>query len=407
MTPYHIKTLKLAKLAATVPLYPLLPSKRYASWLRREVEKAGCLYVKIGQWVSSRTDIFPEVITEEFSSLKNASEPMAEHHVTHAIAGLEFDAFDSEPVSTGSIAQVHRGVYNGQDVAVKIKRPGLLDQLVEDVSAVRWVLGFFKGANPKMHDDLVQSLDDLVDTVQRELDFPEESRHMDRFRAFFPESAVKIPRVVHATSNVIVMEFVDASDFTGKAEKLMEMFFVQFFELGWLHTDMHSGNIGQLADGTPVLFDFGSVMEIPDDIRLCIKSLMISYMNRNVSVMLDYMLEYGMLTGSPCAEERRMLELFLENVLGYVEVTDMNKFTEVMKTIPVYQTPTTTFRPEIFLIMRSFTLMEGLCKSLDPEFVILDAVSPLTETFARDPYVIRLKVEDDIRNFVHSLNPDP
>lgn len=397
-----MKTVKLARLAATVPLYSVMPSKKgYARWIRREVESAGCLYVKIGQWVSSRTDVFPMAITEEFASLRNSSDAMPAEAVAHAVSSLAFDSFDDVPVSTGSIAQVHRATFEGRDVAVKIQRPHLLRELVSDIGAIKWVLGFVKAANPKMHDDLVSSLDDLIETVRCELDFKAEAEHMTRFGDFFSKDDVVIPRVVKVTEDVIIMDYVESRPFSGHASKLMELFFRQFFELGWLHTDMHAGNLGQTFDGVPVLFDFGSVMEVPDDIRLCIKSLMVSYMNRNVSVMLDYMLEYGMLTGGdPGPEERVMLESFLENVLDYVEVTDMGKFTAVMKTIPVYDGPTTTFRPEVFLIMRTFTLMEGLCKSLDPDFVILDAVTPLTEYFARDPYVIRLKVEDDIRNFI-------
>jgi predicted unusual protein kinase regulating ubiquinone biosynthesis (AarF/ABC1/UbiB family) len=400
-----LKTLKLAKLAATVPLYPVMPSKKgYARWIRREVESAGCLYVKIGQWVSSRTDVFPMVITEEFASLRNSSDAMPTEAVTKAVSMLTFESFDKTPVSTGSIAQVHRATFQGREVAVKIQRPNLLRELVSDIGAIKWILGFVKATNPKMHDDLVSSLDDLIETVRRELDFKAEAEHMTRFGDFFGDEVV-IPRVIVVTENVIIMDYIESRPFSGRASTLMDLFFRQFFELGWLHTDMHAGNVAQLPDGkTVVLFDFGSVMYVPDDIRLCIKSLMVSYMNRNVSVMLDYMLEYGMLTGgNPGPEERAMLESFLENVLDYVEVTDIAKFTEVMKTIPVYDGPTTTFRSEVFLIMRTFTLMEGLCKSLDPDFVILDAVAPLTQYFSRDPYVIRLKVEDDLRNFIKGV----
>jgi predicted unusual protein kinase regulating ubiquinone biosynthesis (AarF/ABC1/UbiB family) len=320
---------------------------------------------------------------------------------------LEFDAFDPVPMSTGSIAQVHRGVYQGQEVAVKVQRPGLLRDLTADVDVVKFLLGFMKALNPKMYDDVSGSLDDLIETVRRELDFQAEAEHMRRFDGFFESSRVKIPKVVSVVPNVIIMEYIESRSFEGSADVLMELFFRQFFELGWLHTDMHSGNIGQTVDGVPVLFDFGSVMEVPLDIRMCIKALMVSYLNRNVSVMLDYMLEYDMLIGgTPGPEERVMLESFLENVLEYVEVTDMSKFTTVMKTIPVYQTPTTFFRPEIFLIMRSFTLMEGLCKSLDPEFVILQAVEPLTTYFAKDPMVYRLKIEDDIRATLKFFSSD-
>jgi predicted unusual protein kinase regulating ubiquinone biosynthesis (AarF/ABC1/UbiB family) len=393
------KTWKIAKLAVTVPMYPLMPSKqKYARWLRGEVEKAGCLYVKIGQWVSSRTDVFPPEITQEFAALRAGSAPMDAASVISAVGSIPDLVVDDLPVSTGSIAQVHRGTYRGRDVAVKIQRPDLLRQLVHDVDAVKFVLGFIRVANRKMYDDLVSSLDDLIDTVTRELDFEAEAGHMRRFLAFFDASFVKIPNVVVATPGLIVMEFIESEPYRGSASALMELFFRQFFELGWLHTDMHEGNLAQTADGQLVLFDFGSVLEIPDEIRLCIKHLMVSYLNRNVSIMLDYMLEYGLLVGAtPGKDEREMLEAFLENVLEYVEITDMSRFTEVMKAIPVYQTPNTVFRSEIFLIMRSFTLMEGLCKSLDPSFVILDAVTPLTEYFTKDPMLPRLKIEDDIR----------
>lgn len=398
----NFKTLKIAKLAATVPLYPLIPSKRqYAAWMRREVERAGCLYVKIGQWVSSRTDVFPKEITEEFASLRTASDPMDLEDVRDALRGIDVDIEDA-PLSTGSIAQVHRGTFEGRSVAVKIQRPKLLQRLTQDVSAIKAVLGWFRALNGKMIDDLTSSLDDLIDTVRRELDFDEEAAHMERFRRFFELRKVRVPRVYFSTPKVLVMEYLPSEPFSGSAARLMEAFFVQFFELGWLHTDMHAGNLG-LANDELVLYDFGSVLEIPDDIRLCIKHLMVAYVNRNPSIMVDYMLEYGLLIGDPGPEERRMLEAFVETVLDYVEVTDSAAFASAMKSIPVYTSPTTVFRPEIFMIMRSFTLLEGLCKDIDDEFVIVEAVTPLTAYFATDPMVYRLKAEDDIRTWLKNL----
>lgn len=403
----NFSTIKIARVAATIPVYPLMPDKqRYAAWLRRELEHAGCLYVKIGQWVSSRTDLFPNVVTDELAALRTSSDPMPSRAVHDAIAGFDFEAFEERPVSTGSIAQVHRAVFRGAQVAVKIQRPRLLPKLKGDVRAIKRVFGIARWTNAKMYDDLVTSLDDLIDTVTRELDFQAEAAHMKRFHAFFEHSDFVIPRVIVSTPNVIVMEFIDSQPFCGSVTKLMDLFFRQFFQLGYLHTDMHAGNIAQTSDGTPVLFDFGSVLEIPDDIRLCIKCLMVSYLNKNVSVMLDYMLEYGMLVGTPSDAERAMLEAFLHNVIEYVEVTDMSRFTKALKTIPVSYdvTPSTSFRPEVFMIMRSFTLLEGLCKSLDPNFVILDAVQPLTDALAADPLMIRLKIEDDLRTVFRNLS---
>ena len=401
--------LKLAKLAAAVPLFACLPRPARpvaARWLRREVELAGCIPVKIAQWVSSRDDIFPAELTSEFGGLRNAVAPMDIDELLTIIESSEihFDAFDETPIAQGSIAQVHRATFRGSPVAVKVRRLGILENLRADVGVLRWLLRLaLERVNKKMHDDLAASLDDLVTTVTRELDFPGEAAHMTRFRAFFETRAVVVPRVLACSSELIVMEYVASTPYTGTATVLMASFLAQFFELGWLHTDMHAGNVGQTADGQLVLYDFGSVLECPPDIQSCIKQLMVAYMNKNTGIMVDYMLEYGLLVGDPAPDERAMLEAFVGTVLEYVEVTDISRFAEVMKTIAAPSTPSTVFRPEIFMIFRSFTLLEGLCKSLDPDFVILDAVAPLTTAFASDPSVYRMKIEDDLRVFMKNL----
>jgi predicted unusual protein kinase regulating ubiquinone biosynthesis (AarF/ABC1/UbiB family) len=226
----------------------------------------------------------------------------------------------------------------------------------------------------------------------------EEASHMIRFRTFFNNQDIIVPDVIQATPHVIVMEYIESTPYTGSSSMLIDIFFRQFFDIGWLHTDMHAGNVGQTKDGIPVLFDFGSVMEIPESIVLGIKALMVSYLNKNTKVMLQYMIEYEILVGTPTPEDTDMLVSFIDNVIQYVEITDIDQFTEMMKTIPVTSTPETTFRDDVFMIMRSFTLLEGLCKQLDSNFVIIDAVMPLMERFASDPMMARLKVEDDIRH---------
>ena len=406
-----IKTAKLAKLAVTVPLFarvaPALPPRArraYAGWLRGEVERSGCLFVKIGQWVASRTDVFPAEVTQELAALKNQAAPMEFADVLKIVDLADFDSFEERPVSAGSVAQVHRAVFRGREVAVKVQRPGILRDLRADVRTIKVLLGALRVANRKMYDDLTGSLDDLLETVTRELDFEAEAGHMRRFREFFSDKDVVVPGVVRAGPRVIVMDYVDAVPFAGSAARLMEAFFLMFFELSWLHTDMHSGNVAQTPDGRLVLFDFGSVLRCPDDIRLCIKHLMVSYMNKNTSVMLDYMIEMNLLVGSPGPEEREMLEAFVANVVEYVEVTDAARFAKTLKTIPVPSGgPATTFRSEIFLIMRSFTLLEGLCKELDADFVIIDAVTPLTGYFVNDPMMYRMKIEDDLRTLLKLL----
>lgn len=402
--PQGLRTLRLC---ASVPMYAAVPppwKSRYAAWMRREIEATGCLYVKIGQWVASRTDIFSPDVTRELRRLQSGVVPMdtVDALCTVSQAGFQFDSFDPVCVSSGSIACVYRAVYKGQPVAVKVQRPNIGESLRHDVDLVRWFVDATRRfqQSDKMHDDVVSSLEDLLDTVCHELDFEAEADHMRRFRAHFSssESDIVIPDVLASSPTVIIMEYIDATPFTGSPAVLLQTFFDQFFDLGWLHTDMHAGNVGLASDGRLVLFDFGSVMEIPHGMVMGMKALMVSYLNKNTRVMLQYMLEYGFLSGMPSDDDMVMLETFVTNVIEYVEITDIHQFAEMMKTAPVSANPNVTFSNEVFMIIRSFTLLEGLCKALDPDFVIIDAVMPVMARMATDPYMLRLKIEDDIRH---------
>ena len=419
---------KRLKLAVAAPLYAIHPNKpAFARWLRREVQTAGCAFVKVGQWVSTRTDIFPHAITSEFASLRTQVPPMSADAVRQVLEESYgapphtiFSTFDPTPVSSGSIAQVHRATLlddpTATPVAVKVQRPGLLRELSRDAATARAIVWPYKLVNRKLYEDVVASIDDLCATVRRELDFEEEARHMARFAAGLRGvPKVKVPTVVarHSTDRVIVMEYVPSSPVTDPATcpRLMELFMTQLFQVGYVHSDMHAGNLGALEDGTLVLYDFGSVQQCPENLSTCIKYLMVSYLRQDPAErMLDYMLEFGVLRdaaspGSAAtlgADSRVMLVQFVRNVLAYVETTDIQAFARGVKTIPMPEGRdggnVIEFQPEIFLLFRTFTLVEGLCKDLDPNFVILDTVAPFAAAmFITDPGIYAAKVDDDLR----------
>jgi predicted unusual protein kinase regulating ubiquinone biosynthesis (AarF/ABC1/UbiB family) len=215
--------------------------------------------------------------------------------------------------------------------------------------------------------------------------------------------------VIQATPKVIVMEYVPSTHLTrsdggGISDRLIELFFLQFFELGYVHTDLHGGNLGMdTTSNAIVVYDFGSVMKCPENLRMCVKQLLVAYLNRSPQMMVEYLLEYGVLLPSRISsDERVMLEQFLEKVLVYAEESDIQKFTGEMKGIAMPRSPSSDihFQPELFMILRSFTLLEGLCKELDEDFVILNAVVPLVTYFATDPMMYRLKLEDDLRTML-------
>lgn len=402
--PLLRKYWRAARIAASVPWYRYQRDKAgYATWLKTELEGAGCLFVKIGQWISSRADVFPADVVAAFASLQSDVSPMPADAVTRIVAeeAVGLDSFDVTPVSCGSVAQVHRGVYQGREVAVKVQRPNLGTELREDLAVMRNLLWPLKLQNEKSYADAVKSLDELGDTVMRETDFHQEAANMRLFGEFGFEG-VRVPRVYAASARVIVMEYVPSSRVTDPrlCTALMDLFLAQFFELGCVHTDLHAGNLGVDVGGRLVLYDFGSVLRCPDGMRECIKHLFVSYLNRNPSVMLDYLVEYDMIKSRSALtrEQRGMLERFVGTVIDYVETTDIQTFNEGVRAIPVPASlPDVEFRPEVFMVFRSFTLLEGLCKSIDPEFVIVDAMIPFATQLLTDPEMYRMKIEDDLR----------
>lgn len=403
-TPLHTKYLTALKVATSLPLYRVMPDKRrYTAWLRTELESAGCLFIKIGQWVSTRDDIFPSDVTAAFSTLQKDVSPMTPDGVREALEETPLDGLviDADPVSCGSVAQVHTGSYKGRPVAVKLQRPNVASELREDLSLMRCLLAPLRLNNKKSYDDAVKSLDDLGTAILNETDFEAEAANMAMFADFFEGSDVVVPRVHLVAPRVIVMDFVPSTRIADSAwcQRLMDLFLVQFFELGYIHTDMHAGNLGVTEDGKLVLYDFGSVSKCPNGMRTCVKHMFVGYLNRNPSVMLDYLVEHDVLrTRAPLtADQRRALERFVETILEYVETTDITSFA-ALRSVPMPDSfPDVEFCPEAFMVLRSFTLLEGLCKEIDPSFQILESIVPFAATLLTDPEMYRMKVEDDLR----------
>lgn len=397
---------KAARIAVSVPTFRVQPSKqRYAAWLRRELEDAGCLFVKMGQWVSSRGDIFPADVVDAFSGLQQDVAPMPTADVRRILdeEGVALEHLEPSPVSSGSVAQVHRAVFGGKHVAIKVQRPNLQHELVEDLGVVRTLLAPLAWHNPKSHADALKSLTELGDTIMRETDFLEEAASMRLFHAFAAETRdVRVPRVYAATPRAIVMEYVPSTPVADPklCTALMDLFLAQFFHLGCVHTDLHAGNLGVDPEGRLVMYDFGSVLKCPDKMRECVKRLFVGYLNREPAVMLDYLVECDVLTSRQplTREQRRTLEAFVGAILQYVEATDIRAFHTGVRAIPVPASlPDVEFRPEVFMVFRSFTLLEGLCKSIDPTFVLVDAMMPFAADLILDPEMHRFKLEDDLR----------
>ena len=244
---------------------------------------------------------------------------------------------------------------------------------------------------------------------------------MRRFAAFFAaaddddpggQPRVRVPEVYLSTRRVLVMEYVPSAPVTSSSPaqaaelcaRLVGLFLEQFLELGFVHTDLHAGNLGLDARGDLVMYDFGSAMDVPPGLRECTKRLMAAYLNRDPAVMLDYMVECDVLRGSGGAplthglapDQRAALEAVIERALDYAETADVARLGQALRALPPPPAGI-DFRSEVFMALRSFTLLEGLCKQLSPGFTIIEGSMPYLQRALLDPDMLRMKVEDDLR----------
>lgn len=350
--------------------FRLVPEKQRGQWLSKELQKAGPVYVKFGQFISNREDIFGS-LSKELGSLRDRVEP----EPFEAIESLlpKVDSVEKTPIASASISQVHVGYVKGRKVVLKVKRPGISTKFKRDLDTIE---RFLQLTDKSLIDTVFK---EFSDNLKAEIDFENEIRNMKRFQDVYSDSTVvKIPKVYPKLSNsdVIVMEYVESEKVLRNdkefAKQIMDMFLQQIVFDGEVHGDLHAGNVG-MNDGRVVMYDFGNVIRIPDAYRAMMRKLFQAIQNQNVDEIFSVMKAMGMQINDE-KETRR----FIKSYLKYLDTVDVNAFSVAKFTskIPVQFDKTT------FQIIRTTGLVEGTCKQIWPDFNYSDSILLCIELIA-------------------------
>jgi ubiquinone biosynthesis protein len=250
--------------------------------LRWAFSRLGATFIKVGQVMSSRPDLFSPEVIAELRWLQDRVPAFAFHHVRRIIeaelgAPLErrFSEVSEVPVAAGSIAQVHHAVLRGQEVAVKVLRPGVLARVRRDARIMLWLAHVAHVVSERARTaDVVGHVRNLVAGILAQTDLRRELQNYERFRRNFADTdGLRFPRVYrsHSTRSLLTMEYIHgtrldealADHLPQAARVIRSSFFAMCFDHGFVHADLHPGNILVRADGVVVMLDVGLVKRMP------------------------------------------------------------------------------------------------------------------------------------------------
>lgn len=387
--------------------------------LRHAMEELGGTFVKLGQILSTRPDMLPLGWAEEFAKLRDEVAPAPEDEI-RAVMEAElgdrlttlFDSVETAPLAAASIAQVHRArLKTGEDVVLKVVRPGVRDALEADVEILRILARIAEDRLGEMGYSPVETVDQFARELRRETDFTIEGRATERMHASFADDpSVYFPRVYWeaTTSNILCLEFIRGTvlsrrkpdEFTMQERRTLvangsRAVFRQCLEIGFFHADPHQGNLVALRDetgaaGAICFIDCGMTGHIdPHTAELLadlVQSTIAGELERVVDVIIAFTDADPEITDSRefRADTWEFISRFREANLKDLHMGSLLKdFFEKLRRHNL-RCPA-----DIVFLIKAITTIEGVGEDLCPEFDIVEHVKPFVERLVRRRYGIR------------------
>ena len=366
---------------------------RRAEKLVARVAKLGPTFIKLGQLMSARADIFPEPYLTAIGTLQDQAPPDPADQI---IAVIErelgrpvdevFDEFEREPVAAASLGQVHGALVDGRRVAVKVLRPGVEELVALDLDIGFTLLFWLNVLFPNHH---IQALTNVVrefsHRVREEMDFHRESENIERFQRYFRDDpTVRAPDVLDEFTRrrVLVMEHCTGTkidqvkdQFTGRIEfkEVMERLTALYLRMmmvdGFLHADPHPGNLLVQDDGTIVVLDWGMVLEVPSWTREYILDLALAVGRDDLDGMINGMYRLGMISPEVSRGEIREAATEILAIMGRVRLSNRERIEEIVHEIfDTFYTWPLMLPQELVYLLRTSVLLEGVGLSYDENF---------------------------------------
>ena len=389
--------------------------------LRMAFEELGPTFIKLGQAMSKRPDIVPIEYGKELEKLQEMVQPYDFERMQQTLkfgigpgykeTGIYsnftdiFDQFNTEPIASASIAQVYEAVLNGENVVVKIARPGMMEVINLDLDILYDLKFIFvKLLKIKTQIDIDGFLEEFKIMLNRELDYRNEALNMERFRENFKNvKQVQIPKVYWelTSDNILVMEHIygvplrDFRTFSlDKRKRIAKLISSSFLRMvyidGYFHADPHPGNIFVMKDGGIAYLDFGAVGKLDSEIKKEMYSIFYGVYIKDVDLAARSFLKLA--KKSPDDIDIHAFKWDVDELITRQHYGKGERHSDdfVKLALKYGLSLPRTFS----LLERALVLIESINLDLDPEYNIMSDVKALSKEIARSKYSPARLVED-------------
>ena len=384
-----------------------------ATKIRCVIEELGPTYIKFGQLLSTRKDLFDQDIIDELSKLRDSVEPF-DTDIAKAIfkneTGLDIDdifkEFNDIPIGSASIGQVYEGkLKNNEDVIVKIQRPNIEETIKSDIEILRSIASALKDLYKDIDIDLKQVIEEFNTQLMRELDYNFEAMNAIKFKKMFEDSKeVYIPSIYseYSTEKVLIMEKIigiKLSDISkirelgwstkNIAEIGVRSLFKQVFEYGFFHGDPHPGNIFVVSSNCISYIDFGMVGIVDSKTLNFLNHMAIAISKKNIDRVIHLLIDMNILNSDIDTSSFRQDLLYLMHYYYDVPIEKLsiaNILNDMFRFLRKYKV---CIPSQLSMLAKTIITLEGTARNLDPDF----SISSVAQEFIKYYYINKLSVD--------------
>lgn len=394
---FVVEKLNIEGVAYKIPITNPPEDIKYMSTgerIKRVFEELGPTYVKLGQILSTRKDLFDQDIIDELAKLRDSVEEfdtVIARDIFRSEVGLEidevFEAFNNIPIAAASIGQVYEArLKSGEDVIVKIQRPNIEETIKSDIEILQSGVTALKDLKKDIGLDLSKIVEEFQTQLLRELDYNFEAINAIKFRNMFKDSRdVYIPEICseYTTKKVLVMEKIVGvklgditriNELNWDTKKISEIgvrsLFKQVFEHGFFHADPHPGNIFVLSSNTISYIDFGMIGIIDKKTLNILNEIALAAVERNVDRVIYLLMEMDALDNDHDTTGFRQDLLYLIHYYYDVPIEKLSISDILNEVFRFFRKYKVAIPSQLAILAKTIITLEGTGRELNPKFSI-------------------------------------